>query len=32
MKITNNNGCDLVIETTGTEITTVQAIHMAKRK
>ena len=31
MKITNNNGCDLVIETAGTEITTVQAIHMAKK-
>ncbi len=31
MKITNNNGCDLIIETAGTEITTVQAIHMAKK-
>ncbi|HFD2040059.1 TPA: NAD(P)-dependent alcohol dehydrogenase [Clostridium perfringens] len=31
MKITNNNRCDLVIETAGTEITTVQAIHMAKK-
>lgn len=31
MEITNGVGCDLVIETAGTEITTVQAINMAKK-
>lgn len=31
MKLTDGKGCDLVIETAGTEITTVQAIHMAKK-
>lgn len=31
MMLTNNNGCDLVIETAGTEATTRQAIHMAKK-
>lgn len=31
MKLTEGKGCDLVIETAGTEITTVQAIHMAKK-
>ena len=31
MELTNGNGCDLVIETAGTEITTNQAIHMVKK-
>ena len=31
IKLTDGKGCDLVIETAGTEITTVQAIHMAKK-
>lgn len=31
MQLTDGKGCDLVIETAGTEITTVQAIHMAKK-
>lgn len=31
LKLTDGKGCDLVIETAGTEITTVQAIHMAKK-
>lgn len=30
-KLTEGAGCDLVIETAGTEITTRQAIHMAKK-
>lgn len=30
-KLTGGAGCDLVIETAGTEITTCQAIHMAKK-
>lgn len=30
-KLTDGKGCDLVIETAGTEITTVQAIHMSKK-
>lgn len=30
-KLTGGMGCDLVIETAGTEITTRQAIHMAKK-
>jgi len=30
-KLTEGTGCDLVIETAGTEITTRQAIHMAKK-
>lgn len=30
-KLTGSAGCDLVIETAGTEITTRQAIHMAKK-
>lgn len=30
-KLTGGAGCDLVIETAGTEITTRQAIHMAKK-
>ena len=30
-KLTEGAGCDLVIETAGTEITTHQAIHMAKK-
>lgn len=31
MELTDNRGCDLAIETAGTEITTRQAIHMAKK-
>ena len=31
MELTNGAGCDLVIETAGTEITTIQAIKMAKK-
>lgn len=31
MKLTQQLGCDLIIETAGTEITTRQAIHMAKK-
>lgn len=31
LKLTDGRGCDLVIETAGTEITTRQAIHMAKK-
>lgn len=31
LKLTNGRGCDLVVETAGTEITTRQAIHMAKK-
>ncbi|GKX29880.1 sorbitol dehydrogenase [Vallitalea longa] len=31
MEITDGKGCDLVIETAGTEITTNQAIHMVKK-
>jgi L-iditol 2-dehydrogenase len=31
MKLTGGFGCDLVIETAGTEITTEQAIHMARK-
>lgn len=31
MELTNGAGCDLVIETAGTEITTIQAINMAKK-
>lgn len=31
MRLTDGKGCDLVIETAGTQITTVQAIHMAKK-
>lgn len=31
MELTDNKGCDLVIETAGTEITTRQAIHIAKK-
>lgn len=31
LKLTDGKGCDLVIETAGTEITTRQAIHMAKK-
>ena len=31
MRLTNGAGCDLVIETAGTEITTRQAIHMTKK-
>jgi len=30
-KVTNGNGSDLVVETAGTQVTTVQAIHMAKK-
>ena len=30
-KLTDGKGCDLVIETAGTEITTQQAIHMTKK-
>ena len=30
-KLTDGKGCDLVIETAGTQITTVQAIHMTKK-
>jgi L-iditol 2-dehydrogenase len=31
MELTGGKGCDLVIEAAGTEITTRQAIHMAKK-
>lgn len=31
MKLTEGKGCDLVVETAGTQITTVQAIHMTKK-
>lgn len=31
MELTDGKGCDLVIETAGTEITTNQAIHMVKK-
>lgn len=31
LRLTEGKGCDLVIETAGTEITTHQAIHMTKR-
>ena len=31
MGLTDGKGCDLVIETAGTEMTTFQAIHMAKK-
>lgn len=31
MELTNNQGCDLTIETAGTEITTIQSIHVAKK-
>lgn len=31
MKLTEGKGCDLAVETTGTQITTVQAIHMTKK-
>ncbi len=31
MELTDGKGCDLVIETAGTEITTIQAIRMAKK-
>lgn len=31
MELTNGKGCDLTIETAGTEITTIQSIHMAKK-
>lgn len=31
MGLTDGKGCDLVIETAGTEMTTIQAIHMAKK-
>lgn len=31
MELTEGKGCDLVIETAGTQITTVQAIHMTKK-
>ena len=31
LSLTNGQGCDLVIETAGTEFTTRQAIHMAKK-
>lgn len=31
MELTNGEGCDLVIETAGTEITTQQAVHLAKK-
>ena len=31
MKLTDGKGCDLVIETAGTEITTTQAIHMVRK-
>lgn len=31
MKLTENKGCDLAIETAGTEITTRQCIHMTKK-
>ena len=31
MKLTDGKGCDLAIETAGTQITTVQTIHMTKK-
>lgn len=31
MRLTDNKGCDLAIETAGTQITTVQTIHMTKK-
>ena len=31
MRLTGGKGCDLAIETAGTQITTVQAIHMTKK-
>lgn len=31
MRLTDNAGCDLVIETAGNEITTQQSVHMAKK-
>lgn len=31
MKLTDGRGCDLAVETAGTEVTTVQAIHMTKK-
>ena len=31
MRLTEGKGCDLAIETAGTQITTVQAIHMTKK-
>lgn len=31
LRLTNGNGCDLAIETAGTQITTVQTIHMTKK-
>ncbi|MBW6411418.1 NAD(P)-dependent alcohol dehydrogenase [Clostridium weizhouense] len=31
MKLTNGKGCDLVIETAGTQTTTIQAMHMTKK-
>ncbi|EJO5346715.1 NAD(P)-dependent alcohol dehydrogenase [Clostridium botulinum] len=31
MKLTDGKGCDLAIETAGTQITTVQAMHMTKK-
>lgn len=30
-KLTGGRGCDLVVETAGTQITTIQSIHMAKK-
>ncbi|HBA96477.1 MAG TPA: alcohol dehydrogenase [Lachnospiraceae bacterium] len=30
-RLTGGRGCDLVIETAGTQVTTIQAIHMAKK-
>ncbi len=30
-KLTNGKGCDLAVETAGTQVTTVQAIHMTKK-
>lgn len=30
-KLTEGTGCDLVIETAGTQVTTIQAMHMAKK-
>lgn len=31
MKLTDGKGCDLAIETAGTQVTTVQAMHMTKK-
>lgn len=31
MKLTEGKGCDLAVETAGTQVTTVQTIHMAKK-